>query len=255
VIYIIWGYDLEIYKETGLVIPINNEICTHPSLLLTGSSGFGKSYALLWLMGQLLKNNSNIKIYFCDFKNEDFIFLEDYPYYFAGNSCYDGVIKYYNMFSQVREHNEISKEENIRHLLIFDEYPSCINYFQMQDKRNKTKYSNEMLSAVCEILMLGRGTGKGFGVWIVTQRPDASLFLNGCRDNFMSVIGLGRMSKEHTAMIFHSEEIPDYIFKRGEGLILSDGSSLRMVKYPRINDLHDWQEHILESLHGGVAKQ
>ena len=131
-------------------------------------------------------------------------------------------------------------------MLICDEYPAFINYLQGQDKTKKTKYASDILSAISEILCLGRGIQ--FYTWIVTQRADNTLFSNGCRDNFMVIIGLGRMSKEQRGMLFSGEEIPERIYKRGEGILLADGSPLIEVKFPFIKDIDDWKRHILKEL-------
>lgn len=64
----------------------------------------------------------------------------------------------------------------------------------MLDKQNKEKRAADVMNAVSEILMLGRGLH--YGIWIVTQRADAALFANGSRDNFMCILALGRLSKE-----------------------------------------------------------
>ena len=64
----------------------------------------------------------------------------------------------------------------------------------------------------------------------------------------MVIIGLGRMSKEQRGMLFSSEEIPERIYKRGEGILLADGSPLIEVKFPFIKDIDDWKRHILEEL-------
>ena len=118
---------------------------------------------------------------------------------------------------------------------------------QTKDKLNKTKKANDILGAVAEILMLGRGLG--FGFWCVTQRADSSLFANGARDNFMVVIGLGRMSKEQKGMVFAGQDIPDdIIFRAGEGMILADGKEIEQVKYPLIKDKADWKKNILQIL-------
>lgn len=241
----IFGYDNTIYQQTGLKIPITHDIATHCHLLITGGSGSGKSYALLYLLGMLLKDNPDTVIYFCDFKNSvDFSFLENYKYYYSGNNCYDGIMHYYQAFSNARTNRDTEK----RHILIADEYPSLINFLQMQDKANKTKFANDILSAISEILMLGRGTCGGFSTWIITQRPDNVLFSNGCRDNFMTLIALGRLSREQKGMLFSGEDIPDRIYRQGEGLILADGSPLREIKYPHIADITDWKNHILQLL-------
>lgn len=235
-----WGVIRNIFSEYNIAISINLDMATHCHALITGSSGSGKSYALLYLLGTLLQSEPNIIVYFCDFKNsDDFRFLKDYRYYYSGNNCYKGIMDYYNAFSESR----INDTANTRYILIFDEYPAFVNYLQAKDKQEKTKYSNDVLSAIAEILMLGRGIG--FGVWIITQRPDANLFSNGARDNFMIVISLGRLSKEQKGMIFSGEDIPENIYEKGEGLLLSDGHELKEVKFPKIRDVSNWRKHIL----------
>ena len=234
-----YGYDMGIFTETGLKIPIQLDLSDHCNLLLTGCSGSGKSYALLYLLGSVLKSNEDIEIFFCDFKNSyDFSFLEDYPHYYSGDNCYDGITEYYRVFCSARQQREFTK----KHLLICDEYPSLVNYLQGKDKANKTKYASDVLSAISELLCLGRGIQ--FYTWIVTQRADNSLFANGARDNFMVVIGLGRLSKEQKGMLFSGEELPERIYKKGEGILLADGYPLREVKFPFIRNIDDWKKHI-----------
>lgn len=211
--------------------------------LITGASGSGKSYALLFLLGSVLKENPEIEIFFCDFKNsEDFDFLIGYRHYYAGDSCYDGIMEYYKCFCEERRDRKRDK----RYLLIADEYPALINYLTGRDKHEKTKKAGDILNAVAEILMLGRGIG--FGIWIVTQRADSTFFANGTRDNCTVIVGLGRMSKEQKGMVFAGEDIPDKIFQRGEGMILSNACAIKEVKYPRINNVISWKRHIAEIL-------
>ena len=234
-----FGFNMGIFNDTGLKIPIQLDLSDHCNLLLTGCSGSGKSYALLYLLGSVLKSNEDIEIFFCDFKNSyDFSFLEDYPHYYSGDNCYDGITEYYRVFCSARQQREFTK----KHLLICDEYPALVNYLQGQDKLNKTKYASEVLSAISELLCLGRGIQ--FYTWIVTQRADNSLFANGARDNFMVVIGLGRLSKEQKGMLFSGEELPERIYKKGEGILLADGYPLREVKFPFIRNIDDWKKHI-----------
>lgn len=233
------GYNKGILDSDALRIPIQLDLGTHCNLLLTGCSGSGKSYALLYLLGNVLKSYEDIEIYFCDFKNSfDFAFLESYEHYFAGNNCYDGIMKYYEAFSDARQQRDFDK----KHLLICDEYPALINYLQGKDKVNKTKFASDVLSAISELLCLGRGIQ--FYTWIVTQRADNSLFANGARDNFMVVIGLGRLSKEQRGMLFSGEELPERIYQKGEGIILADGHALQEVKFPFIRNIDDWKKHI-----------
>ena len=236
-----WGYIMGAGGKTP--VPFNLDEKTHCHALLSGGSGSGKSYSLVYLCGQLLQNQPDIKVYFCDFKNsEDFAFLNKYPYYYSGDDSYRGVMEYYESFCNARKQGNCVR----RYLLVFDEYPACISYYATKDKIDKTKKSNEILSAVAEILMLGRGIS--FGIWIVTQRADASLFLGGSRDDFQIIVGLGRMSKEQKSMIFFGEEIPNKVYHQGEGCILADGYPLQEIVYPRIRNTVDWKKHILRIL-------
>lgn len=238
-----YGYLLRQWAEEGLAISIRIDLSTHPHMLLTGSSGSGKSYALIYLLGMLAKDGT-IKIRFCDFKNsEDFKFLSAYGRYYYGDCVYDGIMTFYKDFCTARKEGILGRH----HLLIVDEYPALISYLTMRDKLEKTKRVAEVQSAIAEILMLGRGIG--FGVWITTQRADATLFAHGSRDNFMVICGLGRLSKEQRQMLFSSEEIPtDTIYDKGEGLLLADGKELVEVKFPLIADIDEWKAHIRQSL-------
>lgn len=238
-----YGYDLQKYEDYGVKSPVLLPLKSHPHILIVGSSGSGKSKALVYLLGKLIQACPDIIIWLCDFKNsEDFSFLTDYPRYYSGNNCYQGITDYYKTFTEARS----SGKADHRHLLIFDEYPGCILYYQGQDKREKTKKASDILSAVSEILMLGRGTGKGFGLWTVCQRADSSWFPSGARQNYMISLCLGRISKEQKSMLFpgEAENIPDRIYKPGEGVLLADGQDLQIVKFPLVEDTESWEHHI-----------
>lgn len=238
-----YGFLFRPWQEEGVAIPIRLELNSHPHMLLTGSSGSGKSYALTYLLGMLVKEEA-IDITFCDFKNsEDFQFLTGYQGYYFGDATYDGIMHYYNNFSTARQEGTLGK----RHILIVDEYPAFISYLSTRDKLEKTKRVIDIQSAIAEMLMLGRGIG--YGVWITTQVASASLFSNGSRDNFMIVCALGRLSKEQRLMIFSGEDVPtDTIYQKGEGLLLADGKGLDEVKFPMISDLDDWKSNIRQIL-------
>lgn len=238
-----FAYDLDIFYEVGITIPINLDLDSHPHALLTGGSGSGKSYSLLYLLGQMMKSYPNIVVYFCDFKNsDDFNFLSTYPHYYSGDDCYNGIISYYNEFVKARKTNQ----HTTRYVLICDEYPSFINYLQMQDKLHKTKKATDILSTISELLMLGRGLN--FGIWLVTQRADNTLFANGSRDNFMIIIALGRLSREQKGMLFAGEDLPEYIYQKGEGILYADGEPIRSVKFPYIENIENLKKHIIDIL-------
>lgn len=243
------GYDLTILEDYGVKVCITLDAGTHCHALITGASGSGKSWTLLYLIGSLLHSNPDTIIFLCDFKSSDFDFMSSYKYYYSGTNCYNGIMEYYKCFNQARENGS----DGSRYILIAEEFPAFITTLESQDKVNKTKKANDILSAVSELLMMGRGTGKGFGFWCVTQRADSSWFSSGSRDNFMLTIALGRLSREQTFMIFSGEDLPERVYKAGQGLLLADGQALREVAFPLIKDVGDWKRHILLILSRNIA--
>ena len=239
-----FGFDLEIWQKSEIAVPIQLNIKTYCHALICGSSGSGKSYALLYLLKQLL--DEDICLFLLDPKNsEDFKFLEGYKYYYSADNCYEGFKDYYEVFTQARKTMKSDK----RHVLVCDEYPALILQLKAQDGLNKTKYASEILSINSELLMLGRGVAKGFGVWTICQRPQATVFQEGSRDNYMVSINLGRLSKETKQMLFSDEEISEgVVYGKGEGVMLADGKSLTEVKFPYIRNIEEWKQSILSKL-------
>ena len=227
---------------------------SHPHALITGGSGSGKSQAILFTLGRMLKecheHGLNVELYLCDFKySEDYQFLSDasYPHYFGGLDCYNGIMGFYHNFSETR--NKQGQDKTKHHFLIIDEYQALITYHTMKDKQDKTKYSAEILSAIAEILMMGRNTQSGvWHLWVVTQVASATLFSNGTRENFMITLGLGNLSKEQKGMIFPGQELPDRRFKPGQGMLLADGYEIQEVIFPLIKDVEQWKNNILDLL-------
>ena len=223
--------------------PFHLPIESHPHLLLTGGSGSGKSYALFNIISDVVLSENNLKLYLADFKNSsDFRYLEGYPFYYHGDSAYEGIMQYYESFTKARQNGNNTK----RHILIIDEYPSLISYMTLKDKTDKTKKANDILSAIGEILMQGRGLN--FGIWLTTQRADASLFANGSRDNFHVIIALGNLSKEQKSMLFSDIEIPSKIYQQGEGIILANGFGVKEIIFPYMKNLPEWKRNIRKIL-------
>lgn len=248
----IFGYHLDYWSKYGKKVPIILALSTYCHLIITGASGTGKTVALQFLIGQLLKYEDNINIYIIDFKNsKDFAYLKEYPRYFSGKFCYDGVKEYYREFTEARENGVCDK----RYILIFEEYGACISYYQGFDKVNKTKYTNEILNMIAEMLMLGRNIGNfGFCIWLSLQRADSTFFQSGVRDNAHVVIGLGNLKKEAKAMLFPQEDIPKIVFQKGEGILFAESKPLYNVKFPYISNMESWQSNILRLLMVGCLE-
>lgn len=223
-----FGINRDIYERFGINVPITVNVKKYPHLLLTGKSGSAKTHSLFYFINNLL-DNENVHLWILDFKNgSDYRFLNPYQHYYSGINCLDGMRKYYELFNTNREHGTL--ETNELNLLAFDEYPAFHSYLSNLDKANKSKLSIEVSNMLSELLMLGR---VGYGVWIITQRPDSSLFNSGSRDNFMNIISLGTLSKEAKQMVYPYEEIDETQYlSAGEGYILSDEIGFYKLKVP-----------------------
>lgn len=233
------AYDYFLWYEYAVLQIILIELYSHPSLLITGSSGTGKSYALKYMMKNLLQEQ--VILYFCNFKKSaDFQFLQKYSKYFTYLKCVEGLEGFYAEFKKVQEQNMEFK--GYYHILVFDEFPAFILAISMQDKKLAERYK----MMISEILMLGRSYG--FGIWLVMQRPDSSLLANGARDNFHTTISLGNLSKEAKSMLYSGEELPQRVYKKGEGVCWIDGAGLKEIKFPKICDIQLLESDILNRL-------
>lgn len=241
------GYDYNIWKEYEIKQKIEVNLRSISSILLCGSSGSGKSYALKWILRNLLVSY-DVEITFCNFKNsDDFKFLNGYHKYYTYLDCQEGLENYYNEFKQAQnQENEFSGKY---HKLIFDEFPAYILSLEMLDK----KTAGRSRSMINELLMLSRSYG--YGVICIMQRPDSSV-LGGTsgRDNFQSVMFYGTTSIESRKMLFSGFELPkddngNYkTYSTGSGLCLIDGSGLHEVMVPKILDMKGLEREILDRL-------
>lgn len=233
------GYDLELWKKYQVRNALSMDLRSHPSMLITGASGSGKSYGLKFLIKNLLFENMDLT--FCNFKkSEDFQFLNSMESYYTYLDCSKGLEDFYNGFKELQDNEK--EFTGIYHILIFDEFPAFILTLAMQDKKIADRYK----AMISELLMLGRSYG--YGVWLVMQRPDNAFFANGARDNFHSTLSLGRLSKESKTMLYAGEDLPDTVYKTGEGICWIEGIGLKQIKFPKIQNMQNLETKILNRL-------
>lgn len=240
------GFHYLFWNDYQEKVEINIDLKSHPSLLLTGASGSGKSYALKWLIKNLL--TYKVDLTFCNFKkSSDFKFLNHYERYYTYMDCAKGLSEFYDQFKEKQK--ESVEFDGTFSILVFDEFPAFILSTSITDKKLSEKYK----TMISEILMLGRSYG--FGIWLIMQRPDASFLANGARDNFHSTISLGNLSKESKAMLYSGEELPDRIYNVGEGVCCVDGMGLREIKFPKIINMDLLEQNILSRLTDATARE
>ena len=76
-----------------------------PHLLVVGATGSGKTYAVKLLLGKTQKYFPDTEVILCDYKHDDFRFLDDCPRYFWFERCAEGVDSFYRTF-QKRQQGE-----------------------------------------------------------------------------------------------------------------------------------------------------
>ncbi|MFR0612727.1 hypothetical protein ACLUW2_09740 [Limosilactobacillus balticus] len=205
--------------ENGMHVSIDFDLTPH--LLVSGPTGSHKTTAMKFLIGKLCLQNPNIEFEFADFKN-----WGDWD--FAGLELRDmnDVIDDACMVLQTRQGWHQAYYDP--YVFVLDEYPSFLLSLEKNDLK---KYQ----SAVARLLMLGRAYN--LHVVILAQRPDASLFVHGARDNFGFRLALGGLSGEAKRMIFPNDVLPPEWLnnKPGVGLLYREGLGVRRVKLPRFD--------------------
>ena len=213
------------------------------NLLCTGATGSGKTYFFKVLLANLLMQNPEAILYLCDFKNFDFIELEDCIRYYGYTDVIKGIKEVYQIFND-RLLDKSNKEYKTI-ILFIDEYSALLSNI---DK----KEADEVQKMVSEILFMGRSY-KILPI-IGLQRADSNLFKNGSRDQFKTIVALGNLSKIQKEMLF-----PDFKDNMndtnnvGEGYVYQDGQEfLQRIKVKQVSD--DEKEIIINVLRNGLNR-
>lgn len=207
-------------------------------MLIVGASGSGKTYCTLQICGNIALMDNHAKLFVGNYKGDtDLKFLKDRNCqdYFEFDHCARAIDKVYQRLLDRQSGKDESRNLIV---LMFDEY---VSFLLASEKKTAEQYKSKMAI----LLMLGRSFR--INIIIAIQRADASNFVNGARDNFGIVCGLGNLSPESAHMLFpdHKDQMKN-IHGRGCGYITTNGADLREILIPRIQNwdlLHDCIYH------------
>lgn len=245
------GFDYDSWYGYGRKEMLVTDIspCTNSHVILSGISGSGKSYALIWLLKNVILADSlgeakaKGKIFFADFKQDDsFTFLRKCSHYYPYKKSVEALERVYEIL-----HKRQSGEDLSRHpvTLVWDEYMANILSLQGEDKKKAV----DVMNKVSEILMLGRSLAVRF--ICSCQRPDAKAFPDGSRLNYGVIMVLGAPMRSIYEMLLPREcidMVEDRKFGRGEGVVLLQGSELHFVKVPVVRNVERMQKICMEAL-------
>ena len=222
-----------VMKDYGLALQVRVNLIKNPHIIITGSTGSGKTYASQQILANMILSNNETKLYLCDYKGDnDFDFLIGVTRFYRYQDCYNGILDCFNEF--VNRQKGLSDRTPI--VLFFDEYSAFINILDKSEADDIQKMMTQLLSM-----------GRSFNIFIIMglQRPDAKYF-NGNRGNFSIKIGLGNMSKESANMLFPNEEIKPK--SQGFGYVYIDGIGLIDLLIPTIGSFEGMKRILLHGV-------
>lgn len=227
--------------EIGLPLYVGWEFQKFPHMVIFGSTGSGKTYALRLILGKIALHIPNVQLTVCDFKgDDDFSFLNGSPCFYRYMDCQKGL----DHFVQLLQSRQSGADKTMHQFLVFDEYAA---FLTSMDKKQSEAAKQQMST----LLMLGRSFN--LHVIVSQQRIDATYFANA-RDNFSVVIGLGRLSKESVEMMFSDfKDVIDRNKPRGEGNCLV-GGDLAEIVVPRVVDTARLEQVIVQKCRPGCGR-
>lgn len=244
------GYDLDMWNGYRVKIPVAVDISpsTNSHMLVAGMSGSGKSYASLGYFAKIALAQPQGEFFFADYKGEDaFAFLRNCPRYHSYNNTLEALDAVYK-----RLNDRLAGEDKTRHnvTLVWDEYIAntlALMGFD-KDKKPAERIAPTTMNKVSEILMLGRSMN--VRLVISCQRPDAVAFPTGSRLNYGVVVVLGAAIRSIYEMLMpdHMEQVKGRQFGRGEGVALLQGSELRFIKIPRVQNYERMKQICVNAL-------
>ena len=231
------------WRSDLIVIDRLTSISAFAHLLLTGQTGAGKTYALLYLLLCYRLRNADVSV--CDPKLSDLADLSKKIGCISATSKNEIIEEVRQTFVEMERRKQQRQKENWGisttatqnglnlKILIIDEFAS------LQIKLDKKELS-DLLNYLYQIILEGRA----LGVFVILglQQANATVLPTALREQFSSIFVLGNSGEQTKNVVFQekAQKIPEFPLKTGEGWCLNSSEiDLRFVRFPHLLFLNE----------------
>lgn len=233
------------WRSDLIVIDRLTSINAFAHLLLTGQTGAGKTYALLYLLLCYRLRNADVSV--CDPKLSDLADLGKKLDCKSATSKDDIIEEVKQTFVEMERRKQQRQQENWKisttatqnglnlKILIIDEFAS------LQLKMDK-KELTELLNYLYQIILEGRA----LGVFVILgmQQANATVLPTALREQFSSIFVLGNSGEQTKNVAFQekAQKIPNFPLSVGEGWCLNSSEiDLRFIRFPYLLFLNEFR--------------
>lgn len=233
------------WRSDLIVIDRLTSVSAFSHKFLTGQTGAGKTYALLYLLLFYKMKNADVSI--CDPKLSDLADLGKKLDCKSATSKDDIIEEVKQTFVEMERRKQQRQQEGWAissvatenglslKILMIDEFTS------LQLKLDKKELS-ELLNYLYQIILEGRA----LGVFVVLglQQANATVLPTALREQFSSIFVLGNSGEQTKNVAFQekAQKIPEFPLKTGEGWCLNSSEiDLRFVRFPYLLFLNEFR--------------
>lgn len=231
------------WRSDLIVIDRLTSVSAFSHLLLTGQTGAGKTYGLLYLLLSYKTKKADVSV--CDPKMSDLADLSKKLGCRSAISKEEIMEEVRQTFLEMERRKQKRQQENWKisttatqnglnlKILIIDEFAS------LQLKMDKKELA-ELLNYLYQIILEGRA----LGVFVVLglQQANATVLPTALREQFSSIFVLGNSGEQTKNVAFQekAQKIPEFPLKTGEGWCLNSSEiDLRFIRFPHLLFLNE----------------
>ena len=231
------------WRSDLIVIDRLTSVSAFSHKLLTGQTGAGKTYALLYLLLFYKMKNADVSV--CDPKLSDLADLSKKIGCRSATSKEEIMEEVRQTFLEMERRKQKRQQENWEisttatqngldlKILMIDEFAS------LQLKLDKKELS-DLLNCLYQIILEGRA----LGVFVILglQQANATVLPTALREQFSSIFVLGNSGEQTKNVAFQekAQKIPEFPLKTGEGWCLNSSEiDLRFVRFPHLLFLNE----------------